>query len=92
MRAFATYVAGALKGNGEPNPFARVQMLNTEDDIRRKRRAATVDEVDRLVQAAVVGPVVARLPGRDRAMLYRVALGLCLRAKECASLTPESFR
>jgi hypothetical protein len=35
--------------------------------------------------------VVAGLDGVDRAMLYRVAATVALRAGECASLTPDSF-
>ena len=41
--------------------------------------------------AAESGPVVYKLPGPDRAMLYRVAAVTGFRANELRSLTPESF-
>ena len=66
--------------------------FNEETDRRHTRRELTVDEISYLL------PFVERLttpmhnlPGPDRAMLYRLALGTGLRASELRSLKPESF-
>ena len=74
------------------NPLAHLEKLNAKLDIRRVRRALSVDEIRRLVAAAERSGLVLRgLDGRTRAMLYRVALGTGFRASELASLTRESF-
>lgn len=65
---------------------------NPEGDPSRRRRALGPEEAARLVQAAENGPIIFRMTGADRAMLYRLALGSGLRAAELASLAPESFR
>ena len=66
--------------------------FNEETDRRHLRRELTTDEISYLL------PFVERfttpmhnLPGSDRAMLYRLALGTGLRAGELRSLTPASF-
>jgi site-specific recombinase XerC len=64
---------------------------NPETDRRRVRRALTVPELMRLIEAAQRGPVRRRLPGIDRAMLYRIAAGTGFRSEEMQSLAPESF-
>jgi integrase len=57
----------------------------------RKRRAATKTEVAAILKAAENGPEVWGLTGKQRAMLYRVALNTGFRVSELASLTPASF-
>ncbi len=44
-----------------------------------------------MITAAESGPVVYKVPGLDRAWLYRVAAATGFRANELRSLTPESF-
>jgi site-specific recombinase XerD len=65
---------------------------NPDTDPRHQRRALTTDEQRRLIRAAAAGRCSFDLTGRDRAMLYRLALGTGFRRGELASLTPESFR
>ncbi len=77
--------------SADANPFEGMDLMNDQADVRRKRRAATGDELEQLVRAAEAGGAMARLSGIDRAMLYRVASTVALRAGECASLCPESF-
>ena len=91
MRAFAGWCKDHLKRLAEANPFEGMELMNDQADVRRKRRVATVDELEKLVRAAEGGGDVAGLNGIDRAMLYRVVSTVALRAGECASLTPESF-
>jgi len=64
---------------------------NVQTDRRHDRRALTREELARLIRAAENGPTVMGISGRDRAMLYRLALGTGFRANELRSLTPESF-
>jgi integrase len=62
-----------------------------ESDRRRVRRAFTVPELARLIEAAEAGPERRRLSGTDRAMLDRIAAGTGFRSEEMQSLTPGSF-
>ncbi|GIW78766.1 MAG: hypothetical protein KatS3mg105_0573 [Gemmatales bacterium] len=73
------------------DPLAHVAMLNVCVDRRHDRRPLSDAEVALILKAANAGPVVRRMSGPDRAMLYAVAVYTGLRASELASLTPESF-
>jgi integrase len=73
------------------DPLVGLSKFNQEADRRRVRRALSREEVAGLIAAAEGGERVLQLSGRDRAMLYRVALGSGFRVSEIASLTPESF-
>ncbi len=74
------------------NPFRHIPRVNAQTDIRRQRRALSPEEFVRLLEAARTGKTYRHLTGPDRRMLYLVAGLTGLRAKELASLTPESFR
>ena len=74
------------------DPLAFIPMLNVSTDRRHDRRPLTEVELTALLNVASNGPVVLRMTGQDRAMLYTVAAYTGLRASELASLTPESFR
>ncbi len=74
------------------DPLAHVAMLNVSTDRRHDRRPFSEAELTAVLQAANAGPVVRRISGPDRAVLYAVAAYTGLRASELASLTPESFR
>ncbi|MFO8013709.1 MAG: site-specific integrase [Phycisphaerae bacterium] len=54
-------------------------------------RRLTDEELARLIQTAEEGDDVLGMPGPERAMLYRLAVGTGFRAGELRSLTPESF-
>ena len=73
------------------NPLVSLSRLNTETDIRRERRTVTLEEFASIVEAAGQGKTSHRLSGDDRMWLYIVASQTGLRAKELASLTPQSF-
>lgn len=60
-------------------------------DTDRRRRALTIGEANRPVQAAERGPVVMGMTVPDRARCYALALGTGFRAPELATLTPERF-
>jgi integrase len=67
---------------------------NARTDPKRQRREYTPEEAAALVRAAELDPAPTepyRPGGRDRAMLYRVALGTGLRLNELKSLTARSL-
>ncbi|WP_169979485.1 tyrosine-type recombinase/integrase [Tautonia rosea] len=72
--------------------LAPLSLMSAESDRRHERRALSEAEAVALIQAAERGGLVGGMTGRDRAMLYRVALGTGFRAGELRSLTPEGFR
>ncbi len=73
------------------DPLAHVAMQNVAMDRRHDRRPLSEPEFAAVLRAADSGPIVRRMRGPDRAMLYRVAAYTGLRASELASLRPESF-
>jgi integrase/recombinase XerC len=74
------------------NPFQHVELEPTDADVRRRRRAATVEELTKLITTARASRRVYRgLSGPDRAMLYAVAFTTGFRASALASLTPTHF-
>jgi integrase len=79
-------------GRAAESPVAHLTGWNARTDRRHDRRALTVDEVRRLLVAALAGPDRMGMTGRERAMLYCVALETGLRAGELRSLTRASFR
>lgn len=74
------------------NPLAGFERLNTEVDVRRKRRALTADEVGQVVASArSSGVSIQEFTGEERARIYILSYMTGLRKKEIASLTPRSF-
>jgi integrase len=64
---------------------------NPKTDIRHARRALSVDELDRLITSTLKGQKHSNMTGKERAMLYILAVSTGLRAGELASLTWQSF-
>ena len=92
VRAVKAYSRWLWKdGLAREHYLAHLATVNPDADRRRRRRALTVAEAIRLVQAAERGPVVMGMTGPDRARCYALALGTGFRAAELASLTPERF-
>ena len=91
IRAFCNWLVKNRRV--EANPLAGLSALTlNEQDKKRRRRALTDAEVTALVNAATVsGQSFRGISGRDRAMLYIVAMNTGLRASELASLRPTSF-
>jgi len=73
------------------SPIASLKGQNVRTDRRHDRRALTIEEVERLLQAAIAGPERLGMTGPDRVMLYRLALDTGFRASELRSLTAISF-
>ena len=79
------------EGRASKSPIDHLSQLNVKTDQRHKRRALTADEIDDLLTAARKGPKIHGMEGKDRAMLYLLALVTGLRWAELRSLTASSF-
>ncbi len=73
------------------NPLAYLQGQNPNTDIRHPRRALTTDELNRLLETTTKGPKHHCMTGKERVMLYTLAVSTGFRANELASLTWQSF-
>ena len=74
------------------NPFRGIDRMNTEVDVRHKRRALTQNEMQQLVRSARGSNVsIQCYDGETRARIYIISYFTGLRRKEIASLTPKSF-
>ncbi len=78
-------------GRATVSPIAHLSGRNRKRDRRHIRRALTVDEVTRLLDATASGPDRYGMAGTERAMLYRLAVETGLRAGELRTLTRAAF-
>jgi len=74
-------------GQATENPLRGLRVLNEKTDVRRERRAATPDELRKLIVATAQGPERFGMAGAERALLYRFCAMTGLRANECRRLT-----
>ncbi len=103
VRAFATWLAENNRIKEVPRGLLRIPKFNEAIDRKLIRRAATIEEINRLFAAAEAGEPVflygptrskhlkTPITGTQRAALYRLALGTGFRADELRSLRPEWF-
>jgi hypothetical protein len=74
------------------DPLACLSRMNAAGDVRVRRRRLEEAELRALLTAASVSEAVFRgLTGRDRSVLYAVAMTTGFRVAELASLGPSSF-
>jgi site-specific recombinase XerD len=74
------------------NPLAHLSEQNSATDVRHARRALAVEELQRILDAALASTAGFRgLTGRDRHFLYLTAMSTGFRVSELASMTPEDF-
>lgn len=78
-------------GRASASPVEYLQGLNVRTDRRHDRRPLTVEEMIWLLDVTESGPPSGKVPGPERALLYRVAAETGLRAGELRSLTAGSF-
>ncbi len=64
---------------------------NEGTDRRHERRAATPDEIRRLLEVTAAGPERYGMSGRERSLLYRFAVETGFRAGEISTLTTGCF-
>jgi len=75
------------------NPLSGMERLNSEVDIRHKRRALSPEEVAQLVESARnSNERIQDYDGELRARAYLISFFTGLRRQEIGSLTPRSFR
>jgi len=72
------------------NPIEHLTTI-TQTEKRRQRRALTLDEQRRLIQAAENGTMHHNLTGYERALVYKLALQTGLRANEIRNLIKVDF-
>lgn len=89
LESFVAWMVADRRLREDPIDF--LPSFDPQSDLRRERRALSDDEADRLLAAAVKGPVCRGMAGYERAMLYTVLLNTGLRVSEAASLTRASF-
>jgi len=81
-----------LQKRNPDDSLAALAGFNVDTDRRYVRREMTPDELVELLRTVETYTTANHnMPGPDRAMAYRVALGTGFRAKELRSLTPASF-
>ena len=73
------------------SPVGHLKRLNVKADRRHDRRALSLDECRKLLDAASKGSEAYAMTGPERALLYRLTLESGLRAGELRSLTRASF-
>lgn len=92
LAATKQFVAWLVKDRRLPdNPLSHLQPLNAKVDVRKKRRAATPEELNWLMVAAREGETFRGVSGEDRVMIYLCASYTGFRCSELASLTRQSF-
>jgi len=89
IKMFANWMMQA--GRASESPIRYLNSLNVRTDIRRSRRALSVDELRRLLETTAAGPERFGLSGYERSLLYRFAIETGLRANEIRTLTVGSF-
>jgi len=73
------------------NPVEYLAGQNPKLDIRHERRALTIPEIKLVLDVAIEGAVHHSMTGKERYMLYVLALNTGFRASELSSLTWQSF-
>ena len=103
LRALSQFAKwGVIRGRWETNPFKAIAKLNEAVDVRRKRRALSVDELRSLIHAAKnrgrencvargLGPTSDRVKwierkGHERSLIYKTAALTGLREDELRRL------
>lgn len=73
-----------------PSPIEHLSCIK-QTEKRRQRRALTLDEIHKLLDAAENGIAHHNMTGFERGLVYRLALETGLRANEIRTLTVSSF-
>jgi integrase len=102
IKQFLTWLEDTNRIKEFPRAVNLIRRFPEESDRKLKRRAISMDEIQRLLSAAEQGPPIKLsrrgyqyeerwITGPDRAMLYRLAMFTGFRANEIRNLTPERF-
>ena len=80
-------------GKVASNPVPGLPRRNNEEDVRKRRRALTTEEVGKLIESARNSTEqIQCFDGETRARIYLIAYLTGLRRSEIGSLTPENFQ
>jgi len=90
LRAFRTFTRWLDEIRGLPDRMKKAKLLK-QTEYRKQRRALTLDEIDRLYAVTESAPERFGMTGHERALVYRLALDVGLRAGEIKSLQVLSF-
>jgi integrase len=91
--AMKSFIAWCVReGRAPADPIKHLSKLNSYEDPKLERRILSAGELAHLVATAAASETTwRRMSGRDRAMIYAMAAGTGLRAKELGSLTLASI-
>jgi integrase len=91
-QAVTTFTKWMIRhGLATTDPLAALERVQDRTDVRCRRRALSVKQLQRLLRVTRKGPIVSGLTGTSRALLYRFAVETGLRAAEIRALTIASF-
>ena len=92
LQAIRQFARWMIPNRITQDPFVRLKPGNVKLDTRRRRGELSPEELTALLTVATASQNPFRdLSGRDRAMLYRVAVGTGFRTSELAALIPDYF-
>ncbi len=74
------------------SPVSHLSSLNADTDRRKERRNLPPEDLTKLLEKTAEGPFHHKLSGRDRAMLYRVAMETGFRRSELRTITPRCLK
>jgi len=89
LKSFARWMIDT--GQASESPLRGLRKLNEKTDVRRERRAATPDELRKLIATTAASGELFGMDGRERSLLYRFCAETGLRANEARSLTAGDF-
>lgn len=89
IKAFSRWLC--KDGRSRLDSLTHLTSPTPDADSRHQRRDLSAQEVRLIIQAAEAGPLVSKLTGLDRAMLYRIAIVTGFRANDLRTLPPERF-
>jgi integrase len=78
-------------GQATESPLRGLRKLNEKADVRRERRAATPDELRKLIATTAASGESFGMDGPERSLLYQFCAMTGLRANEARSLTAGDF-
>jgi integrase len=78
-------------GRMATNPLATLKRYKADKDVRHERRSISIEEFNRLLEAARSGEKYGRMTGPLRELCYRFAFTTGLRFGEIKALKPDWF-
>jgi len=89
LKSFARWMVDT--GQATESPLRGLRKLNEKIDVRRERRAATPDELRKLIATTAASGELFGMDGQERSLLYRFCAETGLRANEARTLTAGAF-